>query len=136
MRAKLISEKFDFERGRDPKEVLDIGIKKEFFQYFPKSLEDSVSHFYKIWKRVKAVINDPKTQVIFSEENISRSGRPTEDGFKNHFMTIKLDKGNPLNPFFFQTLAQILNSHSPIQLYQTTSEEENDDEKTYYIPNF
>ena len=38
MKAYLVSEKLDFERGVDPKEAMNLGLKNKFIQLFSKSL--------------------------------------------------------------------------------------------------
>ena len=108
MRAKTINEVQNFERGIDPKRALDIGVKNKFIDLLPKS-----SQLEEEFKRIEAVLLDPKTEIIIAQGTIP-------------IITIRM-KESKMNYFFFQTLKRYLNSHHPRKLYidhdQTTDNE-------------
>ena len=115
MRAKTINEVQNFERGIDPKRALDIGVKNKFIDLLPKS-----SQLEEEFKRIEAVLLDPKTEIIIAQGTI-----PIIEINMNK-ITIRM-KESKMNYFFFQTLKIYLNSHHPRKLYidhdQTTDNE-------------
>jgi len=94
MRAKTLS----FERGQDPKKAMDLGVKNKFMDLLPKS-----SQLGEEFKRIEAVLLDPKTEIIVSQGTIM-------------IINIRLPESK-MNYFFFQTMKTYLNSHHPRKLY-------------------
>jgi hypothetical protein len=110
MKAYLVSEKLqDFERGIDPYAALGLGIKVKFYELMPESPNHKSSEYWESWDKMKKILNDPSCTIEFKEY-------PKSDTIGDSpLVSITLPE-SPLNFFMFQTLRQIINSHSPKSL--------------------
>ena len=101
MKAYLISEKLDFERGGDPKEVMGLGLKTRFLKLFPDISLDG--GFGTEWKKIKQIIHNPTTQISFE----------TDPKIPNKNRIILTLPENSMNYFFFASIQSIIDAHSP-----------------------
>lgn len=103
MKAYLVSEKLDFERGVDPIEAMNLGLKNKFIQLFPKNLEKNQGGFSTSWKKIKEIIHEPATQISF---------KPDPTITDKTIIKLILPE-HKMNYFFFEGIQAIIDAHSP-----------------------
>jgi hypothetical protein len=107
MKAYLVSEKMNnFERGQDPKEAMNLGLKNKFIQLFPKSLGGGFSNS---WKKIKEIIQEPTTQISFEPDLTTLY---LYHGTNKTRIRLILPE-HKMNYFFFEGIQTIIDAHSP-----------------------
>ena len=109
MKAYLVSEKLhNFERNQEPLKSMGIGVKvakDKFIDLFPKS-----SDFDNRWEDIKGILYEPTTKITSTPD--------PQIADKVH-VTISLPE-HKMNPFFFDGIRHLIDSHSPKVLYIRT----------------
>jgi len=104
MRAKQIQ----FERGQDPKNAMDLGIKKKFYELLPSTLTSGSTSMYKQeWNRIREFLEDPQTEIIFGETDFNESAI---------VITIKRPPSK-LNWFVWEFISNLLTKFHPRILF-------------------